>query len=154
MSKSANGKRIITVTPTITAAGIYHANDCIGGKMTLTDALLGDGENALFVDLHVTDISNQKPTLEVLIFDSNPTAATLTDHAAVALSTAVSKVAGVIHVTAADWVTIGGMGFATVSKVFEIEGQAGSNNLYAAAMVTATPTMVGVNDLIFKFGLE
>jgi predicted naringenin-chalcone synthase len=134
MSKADVKGKTVVVTPAITA-GAYSASDNIGGKMTLTGAMWSDGGAAVLVSVLVTDKANIKAPMQLVIFDADPTAATLTDNAA-------------------DWITIGSMGFASVSLVRAIEGAAGSTNLWAAAMVTGTPTFVSVADLTFKFGLE
>lgn len=152
MSKGMSQSKTIVKTPTISANSAYHASDCIGGKMVLTDTMRGDGGAAALINLLVVDIINQKPALEVLIFDADPTVATLTDHAAVALGADVAKVVGIIHVATTDWATVGGMAFASVAVPRVLEGAAGSNNLWATAMVVGTPTYTGTADLTFKFG--
>lgn len=153
MSKADVKGKTVVVTPAITA-GAYSASDNIGGKMTLTGAMWSDGGAAVLVSVLVTDKANIKAPMQVVIFDADPTAATLTDNAAIVFSTDVAKVVGIVDITAADWITMGSMGFASVSLVRAIEGAAGSNNLWAAAMVTGTPTFVSVADLTFKFGFE
>ncbi len=150
----ANSKgKIISVTPVITA-GVYHASDCVGGKLTLTDAMVADGGVALLTGVCITDAANQKAAFEIVIFNANPTAATLTDNAAIAFATDLGKVVAKIPVATTDWATIGGVAVADVQWMRTIEGVAGSNNLYAAVMCVGAPTYVAVSDLVFKFGMD
>jgi hypothetical protein len=154
MSKGDGAVKTIVVTPAITA-GVYHASDNIGGKMKLTDALRDDGGSALLVSLVVTDKANQKPVMQVVLFESDPSAATLTDNAAIVFSTDIAKVVAIIDVPSTSWYTVGSMGIATVGPLSKaVEAAAGSNNLWAAAMVAGTPTFAAVSDLTFKFGLR
>jgi hypothetical protein len=153
MSKPITKGKIITVTPPLTE-GAYHASDCIGGKFTLADALMGDGSEALLAWVMITDANNQKPALEIVIFNANPTAATLTDNAAIAFSTNLANVVARIAVASTDWATVGGVGIANVYAMRMVEGSVGSNHLYAAVMVVGTPTYVAHDDLVFKFGLD
>ena len=64
----------------------------VGKKITLTDAMRVTGGSGVLQSITVIDVSATKPALELLIFNADPTAATLTDQAAVALSTDISKV--------------------------------------------------------------
>lgn len=141
--------KTIAVTPAITA-NAYHANDCVGGKMTLTDALISDGGSAMLWGMLITDLANQKPAGQMVIFNADPTAATLTNHAAIAFSTDLSKVVAMIDVTADDWKTIGGIGMANPLWARTLEAPAGTK-LYAAFMASGTPTFASVADLTFSF---
>ncbi len=119
------------VSPTITVdTDAYEAGDCVGGKITLTDAMRVSGGSGVLQSLTVIDASNTKPYLEVLIFNDDPTAATLTDQAAIALSTDVSKVIHRIPIYTSDYTTVAGVAMAdiNISKVVEAVG---SKNLYA-----------------------
>ncbi len=149
----ANSKgKIISVTPVVTV-GAYHANDCVGGKLTLTDALVADGGSALLTNVVVVDDANQKAALEVVFFNANPAAATLTDNAAIVFSTDLAKVIARVPITAADWATVGDAAVADVQCLRTLEGVSG-NNLYAAVMTTGTPTFGAAGDLTFRFGLD
>jgi hypothetical protein len=142
--------KIITVTPPLTE-GAYHASDNVGGKLTLTDALMGDGSEAMLMGVTITDAANQKAAFEIIIFKSNPSAATLTDNAAIAFSTNLADIVAKIQVATTDWATVGGIAIASVLAMRMVEGAAGSNHLYAAVMVVGTPTYVAHDDLVFKF---
>jgi hypothetical protein len=140
------------VSPTITVdTDAYTAGDCVGGKVTLTDAMRVIGGSGVLQSLTVIDVSNTKPALELLIFNSDPTAATLTDQAAIALSTDVSKVIHRIPIYTSDYTTVASVAFAdiNVSKVVEAVG---SKNLYLAIAATGAHDFVAATDLKMSFG--
>lgn len=140
------------VTPTITVStSVYEAGDCVGGKITLTDAMRVTGGSGVLQSITVIDVSATKPALELLIFNADPTAATLTDQAAVALSTDISKVIHRIPIYTSDYTTVASVSIAdiTVNKVVEAVG---SDNLYAAIVATGAHEFVAATDLKMSFG--
>jgi hypothetical protein len=140
------------VTPTITVStSVYEAGDCVGGKITLTDAMRVSGGSGVLQSITVIDVSATKPALELLLFNADPTAATLTDQAAVALSTDITKVMHRIPIYTSDYATVASVSIAdiTVNKVVEAVG---SDNLYAAIVATGAHDFVAVTDLKMSFG--
>jgi len=140
------------VSPSITVdTDAYTPGDCVGGKITLTDAMRVSGGSGVLQSLTVIDASNTKPYLEVLIFNDDPTAATLTDQAAIALSTDVSKVIHRIPIYTSDYTTVAGVAMAdiNISKVVEAVG---SKNLYLAIAATGAHDFVAATDLKMSFG--
>jgi hypothetical protein len=140
------------VTPTITVStDAYEAGDCVGGKITLTDAMRVSGGSGVLQSITVIDVSATKPALELLIFNADPTAATLTDQAAVALSTDISKVIHRIPIYTSDYTTVASVSIAdiTVNKVVEAVG---SDNLYAVIVATGAHDFVAATDLKMSFG--
>lgn len=143
------------ITPTVTVKlTAYHANDNIGGKLTITDAVPVSGGSAILDNLTVLDADKEKAELYILIFNSNPAAATLTDDAAVALSTDLTKVIAVVHVAAADYVEFGTAAIAHMTGLKRVVQASGSANLYAAIMCVGTPTYTAATDLTLKFGFS
>jgi hypothetical protein len=142
---------IVEVSPTVDTA-VYAANDNIGGKLTLSNVVPVGGQAAILDQVVLRDASNQKPVLEILIFDANPTAATLTDNAAIVPSTDISKIVARLSVVAGDWATVGSMGFATLKNLgVYVKPAAGGTTLYAALMAVATPDFVAATDLRLEF---
>jgi hypothetical protein len=144
------------VTPTITVStDAYEAGDCVGGKITLTDAMRVSGGTGFLQYLHIIDSSNIKPAFDILIFNSNPTAATLTDQSAMALSTDISKVIHHIPVYTSDYTSVKvdgayeAMANININKVVEAVGSA---NLYAALNAVAAHDFVVATDLKMSFG--
>ncbi len=148
---------VISVSPTVTA-GAYAAGQSFGGKQTLTGAVLWTSGVAKLTSLVVTDKGNQKPVLDILLFNSDPAAATVTDNGAFAFSTDIAKVVGRVRVSAADYVTVDSKAIAVV-PVSGLPPQillaSGGTPLYAVAVVVSgTPTPASTSDITFRYGLE
>lgn len=143
-----------TATPTVSTTPAYTAGDTIGSKITLANAVLISGAEASLKSLTITDKSNQKPALEVVIFNADPAGSTFTDNAALVIAAAdATKVIARVTVAAGDWVTIGGIGVATVA-VDRVLAASGGTTLYAALQAAGTPTFVSTTDITVRFGLE
>lgn len=141
------------ISPTITVdTAAYTIGDCIGGKLTLTDAVRVSGGSGVLQTITIVDSSNIKPALEIIIFSANPTAATLTDGSAIAFSTDVSKVIQRIPVYTSDYTTVGSVAIATITPGMIVQA-VGSANLYAALNAVAAHDFVAATDLQVKFGL-
>jgi hypothetical protein len=147
---------VISVTPTIDT-NIYAAGDAVGGKQTLASAVHAAGAAATLTTLTVVDKGNQKANLTILFFDSDPSAATITNNAAFVWSTDISKVIARVNVVTADYETIDSEAIATLNlaDLGVMLEASGSTSLYAAVVLTSgTPTYTGTADLIFKYGLK
>lgn len=84
----------------------YTAGDVIGGKLSLSNVFnFGESTNWL-MDLMILDLDAQAAALRVLFFDRDPTAATLTDNAALALSTDAANITAYVDILASDYVTV------------------------------------------------
>ncbi len=141
------------ISPIITVdSAAYAAGDCVGGKLTLTGAMRVSGGTGILQNITVIDASNIKPALEIILFNSNPSAATLTDNAAIVFSTDVSKIITRISVATADYTTVGNVAIADVRNIGEIVKASGSADLFAALVATGAPDFVTTTDLQVKFG--
>lgn len=143
---------VIDITPAVSTSPAYTAGDAVGGKQTLASALRVASGTALLESISITDLGNQKAALEIIIFDSDPAAATITDNAAFAWSTDITKVLGHITVAAADYVTIAGEAVATLSGL-NIVLKGAATTLYAAVVAVGTPTYTATTDLKFRYGI-
>jgi hypothetical protein len=144
------------VTPTITVStGAYTAGDSIGGKITLQDAMRVNGINALgsgiLSGITLLDRSNQKPELEIFIFESHPAAATITDNDAFVFSTDDLKVIGKVVVATADWTTTDSKAVAEMSNLNIVVKAVGEAHLYAALVATGAPDFVATDDFQARF---
>ncbi len=140
------------ITPAITvSADAYAAGKCVGGKLTLTDAVRVSGGSGVLQNITVLDASATEPAFEILIFNADPTAATLTDQAAIALSTDVAKVIHRIPVYTSDYTTVAGVSIADVN-VGKVVQAVGSDNLYACIAATAAHDFAATTDIKMHFG--
>ncbi len=147
---------VVKVRPTITAAK-YNAGTCIGGIMTLSPVPRSQGAGAKLIGVTLTDRSNSKAALTILLFDSNPAAATATDHSAFAFSTEDSRLTLKLSVVQSDWVTIGTECVAQLSGLDDYLSNAeNSFSFYAAIVAISTPTFLTTSDLqlVFRFTQE
>ena len=147
----------LQIAPSVTVdTSAYAAGDCIGGKLTLTDAMRVNGGTGILQSLFLMDRSGtQKPALEILIFNSDPSSSTLTDQAAVSIhANDASKIIRRIPIAATDWGLVASNYMADLSPGSRmLQAAAGSKNLYAAIVATGAPDFVASTDLSIRFGL-
>lgn len=145
---------VFSVTPTIDT-NIFAAGDSVGGKQTLTSMARVSGGVTILTSLTVVDKGNQKPNLTILFFDSDPSAATITNNAAFVFSTDISKLIGRVNVVTADFETIDSEAIASIKNIGLLLEASGSSDLYVAVVLTSgTPTFTSAGDLIFKYGFK
>lgn len=141
----------VTVAPTITVnTAVYVIGDSIGGKISLPNAVRVSGGASILYSLLLRDVSNQKPTGTLLFFDSDPSAATTTDHAAFLFSTDIAKLVGVVPVASGDWVTINSMGLCPLSNLGR-KMKSVATGLWVVFVAAGTPDFVASTDLSAKF---
>lgn len=146
----------IIINPTVTVdTAAYTAQDNIGGKLTLSNAMRVDGGTGILQSILVTDNSDQKPALEIVIFNSDPTASTITDNTPISIASGdMGKVIRRVTVTQSDYVNVGGKYIADINPGSRLlQSVSGSKDLYAALVATGTPDFVNTTDLNIKFGI-
>lgn len=130
----------------ITTNGAYGAGDVVGGLLQFP--MTGQqGDNGILQDLLLVDAAENDAELYVIFFNENPSASTLTNNAAPTIHASdLAKIAAIVHVEAADWISIGGCAVASlnVSKGVKCSGSANvaapqEPVLYAAIVCVATP---------------
>jgi hypothetical protein len=143
--------KVFHVHPTVNTAA-YVAGNTVGAIQTLTGAVRVSGGTAILESIHIIDRANQKAAFDILIFESNPTAATTTDHAAFAWSTDDLKLIGHVAVSASDYVTVASEAVAHETSLGIALQAVGSANLYVVAVTSGTPDYVAATDLQFTYG--
>ncbi len=143
------------LSPTVTVdAGAYQAGDVVGGKLTLTSAMRVSGGTGKFETLTVIEKGTQAAVLDVLIFDADPAAGTYTDAAALTVhDTDAGKLIQRVHVAAADYVSTGGYGVASIPLNLTLKAS-GSANLFAIITTSGTPTYSATSSLKVRFGIQ
>lgn len=148
----AGAGTVVTPTITVSTSPAYTAGDSIGGKITLTNAVRISGGITLLQSVMILDRANQRATGTILLFDADPTVATITDNAAFVFSTDDLKVIATVPVNASDYVAINSKAVATLRNIgAEVRAMSG-RNLFAAFVVTSTPTFAAATDLQMEFG--
>lgn len=144
---------LINISPTVTA-GAYLAGDSIGGKLTLTDAFRLDRPTGVLESITILDRANQKAAMQILIFNANPTAATLTNDAPFVASTNDVNVIASVALAATDYVTVNSKAYATLKGLgITLKNAAGDRDLWAAVVAVGTPTFAAATDFHIKFGI-
>lgn len=142
---------VVIPTVTVSTTPAYTAGDSIGGKITLANAMRVAAGSSVLTDIMILDRSNQKPTGYISIYSGDPTAATLTDNAALVNSTDDQKIIALIPVVTADWVTINSKAYAHLRNLGIVVKAAVTTNLYASWVAVNTPTFVATTDLQISF---
>jgi len=151
VSKVRLSTRGIKIAPALSTSA-YAAGESVGGIQTLTDACRPDNVGEL-VSLLILDRANQKAPLDILIFDSNPTAATAADSSTFAWSTADAQLVAHIAIATGDYVSVASEAIAHKTSLGFVITSVGSANLYAVVVTTGTPTYA-VNSLQFNWGFK
>ena len=141
----------LSATPTITSGTAYASGDAVGSTMTFTSAARASGGSILVASATLADASKQNAAIDLVLFDSAPTAAT--NDAAWAPSAAdLAKVVGVVPFTA---YTTGSSTSITVVNNVGLEAvMSGSANLYGQLVVRATPTYGATNAIVVRLQIE
>lgn len=140
------------VTPTITVAtSAYDANDCVGGLITLTDAMRTEGGKGVLSSVYISTGSIY-PQLNVIIFDSAPTDTNPTDGTALVIhANDKPKKVTSFTVYASDYIKKGDDYDYDIPIMKQVEAITGETDLYATVQAVATPDFVAATDLIMKF---
>jgi len=144
--------RFVDLKPTVTVtAALYTIGDSIGGKLVLTNAVVASGGVSELVNMTLVDLSNQKPVMELLFFNADPTASTITDKTGFVLNTADrAKVIARVPVAAADWVSVNAQGVGSVVATRGLKAASGTS-LWVAMIAVGAPTFTATTNLDVRF---
>lgn len=143
----------IRITPTI-STGAYTAGDNVGGKMSLTPVAM-EPRTGTIMSVTVADLAKQSAAIDILLFDSDPSATTFTDNAALDVADAdLLKAIGVIRVAANDYVGLADNSVACVKDINLPFKLSGTDTLYATMVTSGTPTYAAATDLTLTFGIQ
>lgn len=143
---------LVTPAITVSTSPAYSAGDSIGGKITLANAVRAAAGITLLQSIQILDRANQRPTGTILIFSADPAAATITDNAAFVFSTDDLKVVATVPVNTSDYVQINSKAVAQLRNIGAEVKAASGTTLYAAFVVSSTPTFAATTDLQLTFG--
>lgn len=139
----------VAVTPTVSTTPAYGTADCVGGVMTVASVARANGKTGYVTYVEVISKTTIASTIDVFIFNANPTASTTTDNAMFVLNSAdIGKLCGVAQIDV--WVAAGGAVVGVCECRVPLHGQTGSD-FYAVAVVRGTETLATTSDIIVKF---
>jgi hypothetical protein len=142
---------VIKDTTAVSTSPAYSAGDAVGGKRTISNALL-TAHTGVLESVTILDRANQKAGMTLFIFDADPSAATITDNAAFVFSTDDVKVIAQVNIASSDYVTTNSKAIAQKTGL-GIALKGGATTLYAALVTTSTPTFAATTDVQLEYGI-
>jgi hypothetical protein len=145
---------LITLTPTVTA-GLYTANDCVGGKLTLAGAIRRPGGESLLQSFTIVDLAMQNAAMSVYLFKEDPAAGTYTNDAELDIhDTDIALCIGCFNVLAGDYLSAKDNSIACVTNLGVLCRATILTTLYAVMKTTGAPTYAAATDLKLIFGFR
>ena len=143
---------LIAVTPTVTA-GLYTANDVVGGIQTIANAVRISGGTGILQSVVVQDLAMQNAVLQIFLFSATPGTGTYTNDAEMDLDDADAGLCiGVIMVAATDYVSVKDNSIAIVRNI-GLPIKLAATSLFAVIKTTGAPTYASTSDLKLTFGI-
>jgi len=140
-------------TTAVSTTPAYTAGDAVGAKRTLANAVRVSGGSGIIDSIVLLDRANQKSGMELLLFDADPTNATITDNAAFVYSTDDLKVIARITINATDYVTLNSKAIACLRGLGIAFKTNATTSLFAALVTTGTPTFAATTDVQLTVGI-
>jgi hypothetical protein len=133
----------------------YGTGDVIGTTSPIKiEPVRGVYGTGVLHSIIVQDLSNQSGAIDLVIFDSNPTATTFTDNGALDIADAdLPKVIGVVSVTSTDYASFADSSVATITNLgLLIKSLATTPNLWICPVSRDTKTYAA-NELSLVIGV-
>jgi hypothetical protein len=144
----------VSVTPVITAAGIYAAGDALGGLLTFADAADSDYGSGVIEAFVVIDKDQEMDGLELHLFNQTFTATA--DNAAFDPSDAdMANWIGFIEVVAGDYADFADNSAAILrNQNLPFNLVADGTSLFGQLVTRATPTYTATSDITVKLIIQ
>lgn len=147
-----NGNSIQThATPVVNTTPVA-SGDCYGGILTFPNAIRTNSGTGVLQTITVIDTDNVKPAMDVILFNSTPSAGTYTNNATPVFSTDSPKITGKVSVYASDYTTYGSLAMAEVP----VSGRvltSDVSNIYGISVTTAATTPTQATPVTIKLGI-
>ena len=130
----------------------YASGNVLADTQELTGVMRANGKTARLESLKITDKDDQGQALDVVFFKTNVSLGT--ENAAVSISDADAvEILGIVQVSAADFIDLGGVRVATVPiSPFLLKAAANSTSIYVGAISRGTGTYTA-SGLSMKIGI-
>lgn len=147
----------ISITPTISAAGIYAAGDALGGKLVFANAVLAAGGAGMITKIVLVDEDQELAPIDLVFFDQDFTATA--DNALFDPSDAdLANTLGYVDVAVTDYADFVDNSIACKTSglrmPFEFKLAAGETSLRGQGVVRSTPTYTATDDLTIIITVE
>ena len=133
----------------------YGTGDVLGDQspIEIKNFVRFAGGTALIQSLVINDLSNQSGAIDIVVFDSQPTATTFTDNSALDIADAdLTKVIAVVSITSANYKAFADNCVAILSNIaFPLQSLA-TNSVWICPVSRDTKTYVA-DELSFTFGV-
>ena len=142
---------VIEVAPTVDT-NAYASGDLIGGKLTLSNATAYTVYSGIISNVVIIDKDKEALDIDVVFFDTNPTATTFTDNAAFTPNdTDLLNIICTVSITTDVAFADNGMSYANnVNCPFKTPG---TNTIYAALVARGAGTYTSSSDLLLRVGI-
>jgi hypothetical protein len=146
------GNKATIITPAITVStSIYAADDVVGGRLTLTNAMRVSSGTGLLTDILMTCADGETFGSRILLFDTT-TASSIADQSPFTWGAGDhAKLLAIVNIATGDFTTIAGDTVAHKQNLNILVAANGSANLYAYVLATGTPTFGAATDLSIRF---
>lgn len=135
----------LSVTPTISAAGIYAAKDAVGALMTFANAARFSGGSIVIEAVQVADKDQELADLELLLFDRSITAPT--DNAVFdPTDTESTQCIGSVYISRGFYADLNDNSVAAINDV-GLSAVLNGTDLYGVLVARSTPTYTATTDL-------
>jgi hypothetical protein len=133
----------VSQTPTVSTSPAYTAKDAVGGKLTFAGVVQADQLSGVLMGVTVLDASQQRPSLELVLFDRDFTPSS--DNAVFDPTDAdLANCIGVVAVN--SWSDFNDNSVATVSGI-SLPIVLNGTSLYGQLLTRGTPTFVATSDI-------
>jgi hypothetical protein len=141
-------------------AAAYASGDVIGGLLTIPNVFGWAKHSVKIMNVVFKDAADQGGEIEVIFFDSNPSASTFTENGAVTIADAdLAKICGRLRVSSQTSFANNGILSADCEICVDRDSTAtataaNDQSLYAVCVCRAARTQAAVSDLSISIGAE
>ena len=150
LGEIGGNQNTVTVAQTVTSASAYASGNCVGGKITISNAARVSAGSGLLQEIAINSKSAQTTQMDVILFSADPSGSTITDKTAISIAAAdFDKIIGVVHIT--DWTSLGTPSVGQGTNLALPFALASGTTLYAAIVTRSTPTFTATTDISVSF---
>lgn len=147
---SAGGFISKSSTTLATTTGSYAAEENVGGINTVTLVARSSGAYTTLSSIDLWDLSNQKATIEIHLWDASPSG-TFTDNAAEVVAGDQAKYLGHILIGGSDYTTTGAVAVATINNINKLIKTNASTSIFATVKVISNAATYASNAILINW---
>lgn len=141
------GGASISVSPVVSAT-TYSSGQVIGGLIAFANAARTSGGTGLIQAVSATFLSGAIPSLDIIFFNSQPSASTINDAATFAIASAnMVNIVGVAHVNDSALLGTSAPSIVQADQLALPFDLSGGTTLYAALVARSSATLTSTSDM-------